>query len=245
MRRLFLVLLLLAAVSGLHAQEEETVATSTVSLTSQRVFRGVKQAGAGAEGTFQVARNSWRVGADISQPFDRDEPAEANLHAAYAWKISEQFKLEAVVKQRWFSEVPPGATKHSFEAGLSAAWTLPNGFGVELAGYHDLRLKADTLQATVNYSMPLKNLGAYLEWSASVGTSTARDLLPDTAGAPVRDGYNYYSASVRLPYRMSAQTTFVTGLHVAKSDGQSRFWSPILARGGVKAWIDLGLSFDF
>ena len=245
MSRLVLVLLLLAAVNRLHAQDDETASTATGRLSSQRLFRGVKQLGACAEGEFQVTRNGWRVDAEFSQPFDRDEPGEGNLSASCAWKSAERLKLEAVVMERWYSKVSPGVTKHSFEGGLSAKWTLANGFVMDLAGFHDARLKADTVEATLNYSMPLKSLGAYLEWSASIGTSKARDLLPDAAGLPVRDGYTYYAASVRLPYRICAQTTLAVGLHVSESDNQSRSWSPIGARGGAYAWIDLGLSSDF
>jgi hypothetical protein len=116
---------------------------------------------------------------------------------------------------------------------------------VELAGFHDWRLKANTLAATINYSQPLKRLGAYLEWSATVGTSSARDLRPDAVAAPVSDSYNYYSASVRLPYRISGRSTLVGGLHVAESMNQNRFWSPISASGGFRAWFDVSLSFDF
>jgi hypothetical protein len=246
MSRLALVSLLIIAVSGLYAQEDGEIATVTqVGLATQDVFRGVKQSGAGAEGTFQVARGTWRVGVDFNQPFDRNEPEEGDLHAAYAWKVSTGLNIEAIVTQRWFSGVEPGVTTHSFEAGLTAGWTLSNGFSVEIAGFHDLRLRADTLHATVNYSMPLKSLGAYLEWNASIGTVSARDLLPDTVGAPVRASYCYYAASVRLPYRIGAHTTLVTGLHVAESDGQSRAWSPIAASGGLRAWADVGLNFDF
>jgi len=245
MSRLVLVLSLLAAVSGLYAQEDEPATNASVGLSSRHVFRGVESAGAGATGSFQVRRDNWRVGGDISRPFDRDEPGEGTLTAAYAWKATKQFKLEAVVMPRWSIDPLPGATKHSFEAGVSANWELPSGFTVELAGFHDWRLKADTLQATLNYSQPLKNLGAYLEWSASIGTSSARDLRPDAVGTPIRDSYSYYSASVRLPYRISGRSTLVGGLHVAESDNQSRLWSPIAASGGFRVWFDVGLSVDF
>jgi hypothetical protein len=205
----------------------------------------VEYAGAGATGAFQVTADNWRLAADISQPFDRDEPGQGALTAAYAWKATKQFKLEASVMPRWSIDPLPGATKRWFEAGISIAWESPGGVTLELAGFHDWRLKADTLQATVKYSQPLKNLGAYLEWSASIGTSSARDLRPDAAGAPIRDAYSYYSASVRLPYRISSRSTLVGGLHVAESGNQSRFWSPISASGGFQVWFDLGLSVDF
>ena len=245
MRRLVLVSSLLAAVCGLNAQEDETVTAPAISLVSRSVFRGVEQSGAGAQGTFQVSRNAWRVGMAVVQPFDHHDPREVDFNAAYVWKATERINLEAVLKQRWFTEVPPGATKDSFEAGLSAAWSPASGWVVELAGFHDCRLKADTVQVTANYSMPLKNLGVYLERSASLGTSSARDLRPDAPGGPIRDSYSYYTASVRLPYRIGAHTKLVAGLYIAETDGQSLFWSPIAAPGGFQAWAELGLSLDF
>ena len=245
MSRLVLVLSLLVAVSGLHAQEDEPAMNAAVRVTSQNIFRGVKSSAGAAAGTFQVARNGWRVGADISQPFNRDEPGEGKIHVDYNWKATKQLKLEAILVPRWMLDAPAGTTKRFFETGLSAAWELPNGFTVELAGFHDWRLKANTLAATINYSQPLKSLGAYLEWSATIGTASARDLRPDAAGAMVRDSYNYYSASVRLPYRISARSTVIGGLHVAESANQSRFWSPIAASGQFRLWWDVGLSVDF
>jgi len=245
MSRLVLFFSLLAAVSGLYAQEGETEVHSSVCMSSRMVWRGVESSGATATGVFQFARDGWRVGADISQPFDRDEPGEGKIYAAYGWKLAKTVKLEVSACPRWLIDARPGATKHSGEAGLSAVWELPSGFSVELAGFYDWRLKANTLAATVNYSQPLKNLGAYLEWSATVGTSSARDLRPDAVGPAIRDSYSYYAASVRLPYRIGARSTLFGGLHVAESDGQSRFWSPVLASGGFHAWIDVGLSFDF
>ena len=245
MRRTALVLSLLALVSGLHAQEGETVATTAIAFASQRVFRGVEQTGAGAQGTFLLARDAWRLGVAICQPFDRHQTGEEDFEAAYAWKVTGRFKLEGILKPRWFSDVPPGGTRSAFEAGLSAEWTLPDGWAVELAGFHDFRFKADTLQVSVNYSMPLKSLGAYLEWNASIGTSYARNLLPDAPGPAIHDSYRFYGASVRLPYRIGAQTTLAAGWHIAESDGQNRAWSPIAARGGLRTWVDLGLSIDF
>ena len=245
MSRLVLVLSLLVAVSGLHAQEDDTTTTASAAVATRRVFRGVEQAGAGATGAFQVGRDGWQLGANISHPFDRDEPGEGDLTGAYVWKPTKLFKLEASVTPRWSINPLPGGTKHSFEAGVSAAWELPSGLTVELAGFHDWRLRADTVQATVNYSQPLKNLGAYLEWSASIGTSSARDLRPDAVGTPIRDSYSYYCASVRLPYRISSRSALVGGLHMAESDNQSSVWSPISSSGGFRVWFDLGLSVDF
>ena len=245
MKCLVLVSLLITAVSGLQAQEDEVAPKATDAIVSQRVFRGVERSGAGGQGSFQIAKDAWRIGAEIVRPFDRDESGEGNLSAAYAWKATLQLKLEASVIQRWFSEMSLGATKQSSEAGITSAWTLPNGFTLELAGYHDWRIKGDTLQAALNYSMPLKSLGAYLEWSVSVGNSSARDLRPDAAGPSIRDSYSYYTASVRLPYRIGAHSALVAGLHLAKSEGQSPLWSPIAARSGTRAWVELGLNFDF
>lgn len=231
----------------MHAQEDEIATLSSVTLASRRIFRGVERSGAGGQGSFQVARDAWRIGAEVIQPFDGDEPGEGNLTAAYEWHANKQLKFEAIVAPRWLSNVPTGATKHAVEVGVSAAWALPHDFSFELAAFHDWRLKADTLQATLNYSMPLKRLGAYLEWSASVGSASARDLRPDAvvSSAPVRDGYTYCTASVRLPYRIGPHSTLVAGAHLAKTDHQSPFWSPIDARGGTRAWVELGLNFDF
>lgn len=245
MRCFVLITALLAVVSGLSAQDDEMTTISGISLSSQRVVRGVKRSGAGAVGTFQIARDGWQMGGEWVQPFDRDEPTEGAVKASYGWRQGSGFKLEALVTPRWYTSVAPGVTTRTFEAGFSAVWTLPSDWSVELTALHDFRLKAETLQITLNYSQPLKKLGAYLEWSASVGTATARDLLPDAVGLPVHDSYLYYSASIRLPYRIGPHTTLVAGCQIAGSDSQNRFWSPIWAPGRVRASADLGLSFDF
>lgn len=205
----------------------------------------MKYAGAGTAVAVQDWRGGWRLMAEFSQPFDRDEPAEVRFRGAYHWNVSKQIAVEAIVLPRWAINPPPDTTQRACDMGLSVGWELPSGFKLELAALYDWRLEARTLEATLNYSQPLKSLGAYLEWSASVGTAGARDLRPDVAGAPVHDNYSYYSASVRLPYRISGRSTVVGGLHFAESLNQSRFWSPISARSGCHVWCELGLSVDF
>ncbi len=245
-RRLAAIALLFAVYGPLSAQDEDLRTSVVVAIAGENVFRGVKRAGTGAEENIGLEREGWSGGLRYYQPFDGDEPGDANLNAGYAWPISGKFKAAFSLRQNWLANPPPDATRESTEAGVKFSWSPRDDLEFGLEYFHDLRLQADTFQVSAAYSQALPSFGAYLEWNIYAGSSIGRDLLPDANAGEVHDSYTFYGADLRLPYRLPVwHATVTAGLHFAGTTGQSHAWSPILASGASRAWADLGLSFDF
>ncbi|HET7535086.1 MAG TPA: hypothetical protein VFJ90_01430 [Candidatus Didemnitutus sp.] len=244
MYRLFLAGWLLLLPCALVAQDEAPFAAD-FGYASRRVFRGIERSGDAMQASVALSQERWRGSLWANRPFDRAEPDEINLSAGYLAKISDQLSVDVGATQFWFGGVPAGATEQSFEAGAEAIWTARGGITTRMGYHHDFRLKADTVQGSFGYSMPLTKLGAFLELSVFAGWVHGSDVRPDASGPAVNDGYSYYGAEAHLPYRIGGHTTVVAGVHFADSVGQSALWSPIGAGSGSRGWVSLSVNFDF
>lgn len=244
MKRFLLTGLLLFATVA-RAGEREPATTASAGILSQRIEEGVKHADVGMNGEVQLIREDWSFEIETFQPFDRSDPVAGRLRAAYSWETGSRSRLEAFVTPHWSEQVQTGATRRTIEAGLAASWNSPTGWGVELSAAQEFRRRAQHVQLVLNYSMPLKNLGAYLDWSGRLGVIAADDFRPDAAGPAHRDSYLYYEASLRLPYRIGGRTTLLAGAHLSGTSSQDPGWSPVSARGRTRIWFELGLNVDF
>jgi hypothetical protein len=244
-RPVFILLVFLAGAVRLRAQGEEWRPTAEIGYASRQVWRGVERAGDSVETALAVARGGFRGEVRLAEPFAGGEPGEVEARAGYGFQPGNPLTFEASVSQFFFSDVPPGATRRSTEAGLRAAWTLREGIAPSLAYYHDFRLRADTVEAALDHEVPLPRLGAFLELRFYAGASRAKDVRPDAPGPRRRDSYRYWGATARLPYRVGEHTTWVLGVQLAGSENQSRFWSPVGQGSGTRGGVNLAVSFDF
>lgn len=244
-RPVLILLAFLAGVAGLRAQDDEGRPVAEIGYVSRHVWRGVERGGSAAEATLGLTRGGFRSRVRLVQPFTGGEPGEAEARVGYLFQSGDPLTIEAGATQFLFSAVPAGATRHSTEADLGATWTLREGVAPGLAYYHDFRLRADTVEAALDYEVPLPELGAFLELRFYAGWSRADDVRPDAAGPRISDSYRYWGAAARLPYRAGEHTTWVVGAQLAGSEGQARFWSPVGRGSGTRGWVNLAVSFDF
>lgn len=216
-----------------------------VAYASGYVFRGVERAGVSVQAAVEFNRDRLRGGIWVNQPFDRGDTREVNLNAAYTWQPADGFTLEASVAHAWFDEVPGGGVDRSFETGLTATLAPAGGFTPSFAYYHDFRLRADTMQASVARSIALTKLGAFLELNFFAGWTSGDDWRPDAPGLRRHDSYGYWGGAVHLPYRVGAHTTVVAGLHYADSFGRSATNGPFGRASSGNLWAAFGVTFDF
>jgi hypothetical protein len=240
-----LSLALVFPLSATLGAQDELATTGDIGYASRRVFRGVERSSDAMQASASVAKAGWRGTLWSSFPFEGSEPDEVNLNVGYTAKLSDTLSVGIDATQFWFGHALAGATKQSFEAGVEATWTARDSLTLTLAYHRDFRLKADSIQGSLGYSLPLTKLGAFLELSAFAGWVDGSDIRPDASGPAVGDGYGYFGAEAYLPYRIGSQTTVLAGVHFADSVSQSRFWSPIGAGGGSRGWVTLSVSFDF
>jgi len=237
--------ILLVAIATCARGEEASPLRVDVAYASSHVFRGVERAGDSAQAAVEFNRDRLRGGIWVNQPFDRGDTREVNLNATYAWQATDGFTLEASVAHAWFDEVPGGGVDSSFEVGLTATLASASGFTPSFAYYHDLRLRADTMQASVARSIALTKLGAFLEVNVFAGWVSGNDWRPDAPGPRRHDSYGYWGGAVHLPYRVGAHTTVVAGLHYADSFGRSATNGPFGRASSGNLWVTFGVTFDF
>jgi uncharacterized protein (TIGR02001 family) len=240
-------LFLAALLAGAPAMpaEEAPLVSADLGYASRYVFRGVDKTGAATQAGLEFARDNFSGGLWTNQPFKRGEGSEVNLNAAYSAQVGKSLTLEASARNYWFDGGPAGATKHSFEAGVSATLAPIQGFTPGLAYYHDFRLRADTTQATLAYSIALTGIGTFLDLNLFAGSSTGDDWRPDAPGPNRHDSYGYWGAEAHLPYRIGLHSTLVAGLHYAEAGGRSTANGPFGLSGGQNLWFTLGVSLDF
>lgn len=225
--------------------DEEPLALIDAGLVSEHVFRGLERAGAAGRVALDGRAGAWRAGFLGIIPLDDDEPAEWRVSGGWGRGLGDNFVVRAEFAWARFSPVPLQGVRDSFEAGLSARWTLPREFAVVVGAYHDFRLDADTSEAALEYSLPLTRLGAYVDLRLVLGWSEGRDWRPRAPGARVADAYGYFGAAAELPYRVGANTSVVLGARFSETwnaRDAGVFGGPNGRRNLVG---EIGLRFDF
>lgn len=235
---------MLAAPLGAPGDEPPAV-RADFGYASRYVSRGVERAGQSAQAGVELAHQNFSGGVWTNLPCNRGGARETNLNAAYTWQPASEITVEASVAHSWFSEVPGGDVKRSFEAGLAATFSAINGFTPSLAYYHDFRFRADTAQASLARSIALTKLGAFLELNVFAGWAKGDDWRPDAPGPRRHDSYGYWGGAARVPYRIGPHSMLTAGLHYAEAFGRSEVNGPFGLSARHNLWVTLGVNLDF
>lgn len=218
MKKITILWAALGAAAGLYAQDPKSSysVTTDFAYTSQYVFRGVKAAGSSFQPSVEVTMEDFYLGLWTSQPITKHQDNEIDVYGGYKYKLNESVSLEAVGTYYWYPEAKGFTTRKSYEAGLGATYTH-SSISASLYYYHDFKLKSDTLQGSVGYSLPLQAIGASLDITGFYGTVNSHDASPDSPWK-IRESYNYYGIDVSVPYKLSEKATFTLGGHWARND---------------------------
>lgn len=236
MKKTTLVLAALAMAAGLHAQRSSYSVTSDFAYASDYVFRGLKQAGNSFQPSLEVTMDDAYVGVWTNQPITKHENNELDLYGGYKYKLNESISFEGVGTYYWYPEANGALTRHSWELGAGATYTL-KGLSASAYYYRDFRLDANTLQGSVGYSYPLEAIGASLDVTGFIGTVDADDWLPDSP-LKVHESYSYYGVDVSVPYKLSEKATFTVGGHWAHNRG-------IVTDDNDHVWWTAGITIGF
>lgn len=255
MKKTSIILAALIGCAGINAQEAKSSYSVTTDFTyaSEYIFRGTELAGSSFQPSIEVTSGNAYVGLWANTPIGNYEELsnEVDFYAGYKHQVSKALTLEAITTYYWYPEARglnrdfnAGITKYSYEAGLGATYTL-SGINLGANYYYDFRLKADTVQASVGYSVPLEAAGASVDFSLYAGSVDLRDASPDYAGPATRESYTYAGADVSLVYKLSEKATVNVGVHYADNDnlagvgGRNGVWSD------NNLWFTTGLAIGF
>ena len=202
--------------------------TSDFSYTSEYVFRGVKQSNAAFQGSVEVGQDDIRVGIWTSQPINAKKYInETDFYAGYKVKLARDLTADFVGTYYYYPEsnTDLGQTHHSYELGVGGTYDLAGvspglaGITTSLYAYYDFRLHQQTEQASVGYSIPLKDFGTSFDFSAFVGTSSASNATPDAKNTDkVKESYNYYGIGLNVPYKLAENAQVHVGVSWSAND---------------------------
>lgn len=235
-KKIILLAVAVAAAAGVYAQEAKSSysVTADFTYTSKYVFRGLKNSSEAFQPSVEVSAGDAYVGLWTSQPITKSQNNEIDVYGGYKFKATEELSFEAVGTYYMYPEARSGQVHESYEAGVGATYTVA-GVSTSVYGYYDFRLQAQTYQASVGYSLPIKEIGTSLDFNVNYGVVAARNF--DTLGAD--ETYNYWGADVSLPYKLSEKATVLAGVHY----GDSR---QIAVQGDSdNVWYTLGVSVGF
>ena len=246
MKNTIYVIAALAAASGLRAEAAipNYSITSDFTYTSEYVFRGVKQAGNSFQPSVELSSGGLNVDLWTNQPITKHENNEIDVAASYDYRLSSALKLEGVLTTYWYPEANGGQTQNSWEPGINATYTIA-GFSPTLSYFHDFRLRSDTLQAAVGYSIPLPAIGASVDTNVHLGTVSTRDLAPDANGPQAMDAYSYYGLDVSIPYKLNNNATWTTAAHYAENRNLAGVGGPFGTLGKRNLWVTTGITIGF
>ncbi|WP_404424732.1 TorF family putative porin [Nibricoccus sp. IMCC34717] len=236
MKKTILLLAALSVAAGLRAEEAKSTysVTTDFSYTSKYVFRGLKLTDEAFQPSVEVSAGDAYIGVWTSQPVTKNQSNEVDVYGGYKFKASEELTFEAVGTYYLYPEARSGQVHESYEAGVGATYTVA-GISTTVNAYYDFRLEAQTYQASVGYSLPIKDLGTSLDFTVNYGVVGAKNF--DTLGQ--HESYNYWGADVSLPYKLSEKATAVAAVHY----GDTR--QIAVSGDSDNIWYSLGISVGF
>jgi uncharacterized protein (TIGR02001 family) len=200
-----LVLALAAISAGSLARGEFSISTD-MTFATEYIFRGIQLADNALHPSIEMKSDAFYAGFWGAIPIDNKNSKgwtdEYDFYVGYSPELSDKVTLDVGVTHYYY---PLGdATTEAF-IGIS---TEANGFTPSVYAYYDFDLEALTLQGSIGYSVPLKELGVSLDLSATIG-----QVDPDQG-----DSYVYYGVDAVVPYKINENTTLSFGLHWVAND---------------------------
>lgn len=189
-------------------------------VVSQYYFRGVEVAG--AEGgvhiqpAVDVTFGDTSIGIWSSHSVtEKNDFHEFDLYGSYNFKVSDTVTVPVGFTYYYYptADISSGLYRSTYEvfAGVS---TQVAGVTLTPKAYYDFKLEMWTLEGNAAYSVPLKDLGTSLDFSAALGYWDSSDFVRN---AEVSATNYYYSIGVTVPYALSENATLFAG--VAYTDG--------------------------
>ncbi len=201
--------------------------TSDFSYTSEYVFRGIKNSNAAFQGSVEVGQDDVRFGVWTSQPMNsKGYRNETDFYAGYKVKLDRDLTADFVATYYYYPEASTALqeTHDSYELGVGGTYDLGGmnpgfaGVSTSLYYYYDFRLKAQTVQLSLGYSLALKEIGTSLDFSVFGGNVTAHDVAPDVNAVNVHESYTYYGIGLNIPYKLAENAQVHVGASYSSHD---------------------------
>lgn len=231
MKKTALIIAALVASSVSYAQgvtaKPSYSVTTDFSYTSEYVFRGIKNSNAAFQGSVEVGQDDARIGVWTSQPINSkgEDLNEIDFYAGYKLKLSRDLTADLVGTYYYYPEATGGITHHSYEIGVGGIFNLEGlspafkGASTSLYYYYDFRLKSQTVQASLGYSLALTDIGTSIDFNVFAGGVATSNYYPDVQSTDdTSESWNYYGIGVNIPYKLAENAQVHVGASLTQND---------------------------
>jgi uncharacterized protein (TIGR02001 family) len=229
------IAVLLSLACSLHAQTTAPATPTTAApassisvvvtpaLVSQYMFRGVRLGGFSFQPAVEVDSGSLAIGVWGNSPLkdkvDGQSDPEIDPYGSYTMAINDS--LSVVPGFTWYNypnaDTSNGFYKSTFEPNIALNYVV-GAAKFTPKFYYDMVLKGPTYELTVAYTVPLKEIGSELDWTAVGGTYIIRDAAKG-ADPSVKNWGNYYLVGVSMPFAIGKSGKLSIGYAYTKGSG--------------------------
>ena len=248
MKKIVLLLAALAAGTSAQAADASVAAakpsyavTTDFTYASAYVSRGQKQSNAAFQASAEVTCTNVYGGIWTNHPL-RNEGNEVDLTLGYVFPLQNDWTIDSGITASNNPEYVNGSGSSGFASyegyvGLTGGNCL--GLTPSLYAYYDFKYDDITVQGSIGYSVPLKQLGTSLDFSVTCG------FTPNTGRYNTGVANNtYWGAGLTVPFKLAPNATLTGGLQYTDSDGANATIAAGFA-GKSTLYYTIGLALGF
>ena len=202
---------------------------TTVSFTSEYVFRGQQRAKHSAQGGLEIATGGFYAGGWAIVPtkdrFDAYQ-TEIDLYGGYGFDLTGTLYADIGVNGYIFN-APQLLFANRDSVEMYGGLSLSAPFSPSLYGFYDFRTRAATIEGALEYSLPFGRTD--LVSSATGGYTSGRGF-----------SYGYFQADEELVHHFNRRVSLGLGGHWAIS-GNRRFLKGLTASQNNSTWYGITL----
>jgi len=215
MKKTILALAALVGASAAFADVAAPAATTAKSysvtldntIASEYIFRGLEVADTTFHPSVEVAYGDLYAGVWGALPFTNDaghDYKEFDFYTGYGYALNDTWKLDAGVTHYYYGDTAGLRDTTEFYLGVNGKVSV---LTTSVYGYYDIDLQATTFIGSLGYSLPIKQIGTSLDFTATLGYVDAGEN-PSAESAD----YTYWGLGVAVPYKLSDTATVTAGV---------------------------------
>lgn len=221
MKKTILALAALVGASAAFADVAAPAATTTAksysvtldnTIASEYIFRGLEVADTTFHPSVEVAYGDLYAGVWGALPFVNNATTattskdykEFDFYTGYGYALNDTWKLDAGVTHYYYGDTANTRDTTELFVGVNGKVSV---LTTSVYAYYDLDLQATTFIGSLGYSLPIKQIGTSLDFTATLGYVDVGEN-PSTEPAD----YTYWGLAVAVPYKLSDTATVTAGV---------------------------------
>jgi len=212
--------------------------TTDFTYASEYVFRGQKNSNAAFQASAEVGYQNFYGGVWTNQPIRNNEADEIDLYLGYGFALQNDWKVDVGITSYNYPESLTNGGKtglSTYETYIGLTGGNIAGFTPSIYGYYDWKLDTYTIQGSLGYSLPVKQIGTSLDFALTYGFAANTG----STYSGVAKG-NYWGVGVTVPYKLAPNATLTGGLQYAGNNEDTTGYGQ-----DFKLYYTVGLTLGF